>query len=1037
MATQFYGTTVLRFRFEDLKWVNHISFEAKDRPVDWSIHYLNTTTDTMVPLTDRQGDLVRGVLSPASGLGGARWIFNDEHFRPVRTTTIEFHFLRRKTSDTIDLENLNPDLWYPIAVRNTTFSHVTNTWEELPPISDKQITISGPLKYSERLEIEDWCGGKAVDASLNSYWKSEPQPVGNAVVPLYFDVRKPDGTSSVLDHMDLMPVTPGPQLNIYTSNDDTEPSHWLLDRARFPMTVNGEPTFRDPSLPLYEAPDWGYYHEGAAGFMSHLNSFEPGRPFTAGLVYHYTHQTTGARRCVAMLTGGTNWLGVFLNGNDWTLENQDGLLTPIVGIPIDPSGEVAVLFGWTATDGWWLQVGDTGNPVATQVTAAGGPPDRYDTIYIGNNSTFGMAANGYVREVFVRLDSRHQPFLNGYATESGLLMDCLGPEDRIRPDFNGVFMARFLRNAAARTGAGHAMFEAKSWVPVFRDYRLSRGRVNIPKTAAKYIKFEFTNLVPQPYTITQPRLTKPTKFFPRDVELWFRAVALQTAKSNSINSDRDISQGLKTRVATRLGRSSAEWTDAAQAAADLSNQYIVDLSRRAEFDTAVEDLDFRTTEQRRFYNAGVHRYDERLMAFRAQQAYFVALHDVRFGRHDYTVMEDTPEYTESFGDAEMIASSEMEFDTQRGVLYCTDYEQQTVTKVFPSISKFRAVQIAVQGSQWESQFSDSQMSLVIPEGETLPEHIVSVGARIRDVSNEVTGEGAGSVLEVRPLHDLDTYDDLEQPQGLTEQQRIDAGWIYDDSLYYDNIVAYGISTNRRLYSSVESSGAYDWPNDTYDADYDSYDQSFISRNVRTSGVARIYLPYGNRGSYVIRLYSRGREVAVKRFDPGTLPIGRWVEIEVLYHSQLEDKDFQVEVTQIDNTVIEPFYIDFLAIFQNPMRWEVSNDGGVTWKYATHVINKPDGFISFANPGTELVVRITGQRPGAFASGFTIIPWYEESPLVSRIPIDYLDNFSANEDDNLRDPSRKPMFKMWPHYYPRRYSLQQYGSVPTSGQGIRL
>jgi hypothetical protein len=206
----------------------------------------------------------------------------------------------------------------------------------------------------------------------------------------------------------------------------------------------------------------------------------------------------------------------------------------------------------------------------------------------------------------------------------------------------------------------------------------------------------------------------------------------------------------------------------------------------------------------------------------------------------------------------------------------------------------------------------------------------------------------------------------------------------------------------------------------------------------------------------------------------------WYECEVAYVANEGDGDWFAEVVQTDPAITEEFVVDMLGVWQNPIRWEVTNGQSFTvpplggpdpsdlsqedfdsapfaergdvedappgdypsdapfrtestpdledydWQTVLWPLGKPNGYLRFHHADHFLRVRVTALRAGAVVGGWTVVPWYIESSMVMRAPIDYNPPWGVSDQMDLLDTGRKPIFKLWSHYFPQKYSTNLYG-----------
>jgi hypothetical protein len=265
-------------------------------------------------------------------------------------------------------------------------------------------------------------------------------------------------------------------------------------------------------------------------------------------------------------------------------------------------------------------------------------------------------------------------------------------------------------------------------------------------------------------------------------------------------------------------------------------------------------------------------------------------------------------------------------------------------------------------------------------------------------------------------------------------------------------------------------------------DTGTYTPTLTEDGGRTSAAIRLQLPLTNKGSYELRLYANGDVVASK---PINIPIKSWVECEVAYIANTGDADFRAAIVQTNSSVDEPVVVDMMGVWQNPVRWEITNGQSINatpswidiaslgnpdfisqdmprtpgatasgdlrdnppqsfpideqyqtgsqtnadnynWNPILWPLNNPKAYFRFPTANHFLRVRAIALRTGAVVSGWTVIPWYIESSMVMRAPIDYNPPWGVSDQEDLLDTSRKPIFQTWNHFFPQRFSTNFYG-----------
>jgi hypothetical protein len=140
---------------------------------------------------------------------------------------------------------------------------------------------------------------------------------------------------------------------------------------------------------------------------------------------------------------------------------------------------------------------------------------------------------------------------------------------------------------------------------------------------------------------------------------------------------------------------------------------------------------------------------------------------------------------------------------------------------------------------------------------------------------------------------------------------------------------------------------------------------------------------------------------------------------------VQSRNFTVRIIQ-QSIGEDTWYVDSLALFEDPILWEFSNDDGNSWWPAIDVRNNPHGVLIFPNDtdydpddSSGLRWRVTGYRPNLHISALDIRPWYAETtfgipprePGVSGGPnIQPIDHYPMIEDD--------PFFQQWSGLVPQ-------------------
>lgn len=192
------------------------------------------------------------------------------------------------------------------------------------------------------------------------------------------------------------------------------------------------------------------------------------------------------------------------------------------------------------------------------------------------------------------------------------------------------------------------------WVPLPRDYVLQKGFVHIPPTRARFWKFEFTNLVAEPFE-NFLGLTRRVRLFPAGV--------LQSYTSRSTPTG-DATPGLRAAISVN---ERSMYADSPLAPLVEDRHVLPDQDYRATEALFVSDPEAAQrlrqtswafgftpwhvgTSAPRFSKRDRHRYDEVEVPHNTKVAFFVGLQGLRAYRVNYQASDDTEVYIERFWD---------------------------------------------------------------------------------------------------------------------------------------------------------------------------------------------------------------------------------------------------------------------------------------------------------------------------------------------------------------------------------------------------
>lgn len=216
--------------------INYIDWDMTAKPIDILIEYFDGTNWQIVvddPTFDNLSSV--GYFNTSNS-----WIYIERHFQTITTQQIRITFIRRTEPFPFFDSDLFP---WSIEVRNLRIISIVDNVDEFIPDNGSDI-----LGNSYRTDIVTYDAANLIDGDDTTVWRSQPNPTPFAVEAVYFDLRLGShvGTQSfteeweqdeldqrsqadlenyfsdtvVIDEVFVDPITFGPTMHIYYSNDD-------------------------------------------------------------------------------------------------------------------------------------------------------------------------------------------------------------------------------------------------------------------------------------------------------------------------------------------------------------------------------------------------------------------------------------------------------------------------------------------------------------------------------------------------------------------------------------------------------------------------------------------------------------------------------------------------------------------------------------------------------------------------------------------------------------------------------------------------
>lgn len=366
-------------------------------------------------------------------------------------------------------------------------------------------------------------------------WRSEPQPIRDAVVNLYVDTRDEFGNAQMIDRFSFEPTHAGPVFHIYYSD-------------QFPESVLGDfPGVATPLQPqdvlvqgnviqVHEGLDLGS-DPAQLSIDNGSIFFDPNQPWWLGMEFINARPSNDPdERVVLDLFGnlqikvGNGFVTVHRILPEEIPDEIDQLQIP-VDLPAGARYKVTLQHSFGTVDGMpylsfqfdsIFHSGGNQNIVEgrsflqhNSKISFGDPDLPNDTILTNfvlkqqdlnteqpnfeSVGTFLVDPNRFVTELFYMPAVMYGSTAPLGSTDGAVL--------RYAPEFrNDTYPTGFV-------GGPPNFMEQIPWKPIPREYSLQRGMAHIPPTRAKFFKFEFSGLVPEPYEVTQA-IQRVVKTFP-------------------------------------------------------------------------------------------------------------------------------------------------------------------------------------------------------------------------------------------------------------------------------------------------------------------------------------------------------------------------------------------------------------------------------------------------------------------------------------------------------------------------------------------
>jgi hypothetical protein len=1015
------------------RYVNYVSCELPRFPhaayfwwwdgADWQ--YLTTSsgmqlmiiTSGSVPAVVESAAALNAGINPYH-YGAGHWVRHDEEIVPVTTSKVLVHCLRPSSphGHQVPCNPHGDPVPYPLGCRNfdlgcrvTRREHVPQTLRSPVTLSQRQpFTTSSDVNGSPvQVAVRE---NRAADLLQGGTWRSAPQPTSDSVVNLYIDGRDADGNAQLVSAFNLQPVTSGVRYNLYYSAAPppaTASFSALDDPISSGLLSSGgsqAPSATAQGISFGKAPGWLDLSNQASGHDS-------SSPWWCGIevMPQFDHNDPGTY--VACDAGSFQ---LCYAAGTWQVTVPDPHSPSHL-----PSGGVLCQWQFSFNRGDRLQFchGYDGSHLFAWSprgslchVPADVPPQspafRFGALQYIDPAQEVLPGNCTLSCFILKQEQADlSAGVPGDFTSfaAGASAYCTAPSGA--PSTNNA-VARFHPQWVLGSvcpwgfvgGPGQA-FAQCNWVQVPRTYVLAAGYAEFDPVLASCWKFEFTSLQPEPYEFLKPD-TLDGQYFPPQSQ----AAPAQQNPTTPARLDAGLSVGASMAASLRMGDAPPSWPASPPAGTVLATEALygtdpLAAARMRQQGGALYGFQKWQPEQAIPSGQGPSAYQQQAVPVDGRAAYFVAVSSIAMYATDYSQADDTPQYTETFAGLASVDPSSFSFggwDLRPGTglftpsnLLAAGATAQSV--VLSSTHKVTGLQFATVQSNpvqllSDADFAQSGFPDWAPVGDALP---LAASSQESQLGIMVQVQRGGAPVLSTPY----------APGSWAYLESSYANW----QLLESSVPAWldlGLPPASSAFGGIGYSGT----------------PVATSPGGRVYAAARVFSPValtaplylqlldGKTGTVVAEAEQPVAGGAVTEWFAGftvgdvSVTANTWAVVSATYPDWSNTQGLawsQVDttVTPLGQTVTaqviqktstsDSWDIDNLSVFDDPVTWQFSNDGGASWYDAYDIRNNPSGALVFGPPaagqGNQLMWRVSGYRPGLVVSGLTIRPWYQTWP----------------------------------------------------------
>lgn len=1008
--------------------------------------------------------------------GAGHWVpyrFQVEPFTTRRMRVV----LARIPANNVPINTMRQQVDYCLGVKDFSIGYAAASLGDLPVVNRSGDV---PTESSVIASSSDILGSsvdyvvrqnRAADLLADrGIWKSSPQPMATAVVNLYVDARDSQGHPQVVDKFFLDPLHTGSTVNIYYSLDETKPS--VFPASDIPLAF---PLTRPYGAAIPASENDGILFPTTTSFLDLDNKaiqFDPSQPFQLGMVVQPQFPSTNTGRSVIYDDGV---LKIFF-GPDPTGVVETGVFQVSLGSILLSWPELTFDFNARLRfiltfDGERLtlstplsETGEERDSDFWTLTSMSGQIERGTlrpaTLRIGGSMTEdptqSTPANARLLSMYIKEGNPdgEEEFKKYWADHSAFVVTPEYPRGKQTTD-NAIFRydpkhrteGPGSLNPFGFLGGPGVVYEGMDWTPIGRDYLLKKGFYEFNPTRARFFKFEFSNLIAEPYETDQP-VVLSAKIFAKNQQA---VSALAKASADSPNTGGyGMMANVEKAVVNRFDDQNRLTANGTQAVPPTTSatylpteaQYVKDPQGAALMAQAAPYWNFTKHQPEqtmpRHSSSGKHYYENVSVETNMRMAYFVGLSRITMYRLDSQIADDEDQFLELFHDANNLEYDDSDITSWRlgeGYLSTPSSLGRTLTLTSKPLNSFRAI----RGVQFATTQSPPKQLLTDPDFDDLSlQYWRPMGdAKIEpdpyfntDVGSLVKITRAGEPVTYGSMEFMGTWDDIEDSDlnpYLPTWESISGKIQVGTQGGIESFQSLEISSVGKLYAAARILAPKNLSAPVFlqllngDGTVLAQESAIASAgqivewsveyNIGTGGV-----PEGTRLWDDVQALAPGWD--------GMEAIGTWNDVAAGIPER-DVYDVKVQLFQ-DQATADVFYVDNISIFNDSIMWEFSRDGGQTFWPVWDIRNDPHGVFLFPDGdeqlvtgGSSLVWRVTGAAPDLVVSALQIRPWFES--VMMGMPSKYTvqkGGPNLSPADQNPDVTDDPMFKIWHNAIPQ-------------------